>query len=60
MEAMGVREGIRATAEIQALGFHQKSSKEYMKRFKEGDVSKVLSERDKPFGDYRETDSKEM
>ena len=60
MEAMGVREVIRATAEIQALGFHQKSSKEYMKRFKEGDVSKVLSERDKPFGDYRETDSKEM
>ena len=59
MEAMGVREGIRATAEIQALGFHQKSSKEYMKRFKEGDVSKVLSERDKPFGDYREKDEKE-
>ena len=56
MEAMGVREGIRATAEIQALGFHQKSSKEYMKLFKEGDVSKVLSDRDKPFGDYREKD----
>ena len=58
MEAMGVREGIRATAEIQALGFHQKSSKEYMKRFKDEGVSKTLSDRDKPFGDYREKDSK--
>ena len=58
MEAMGVREGIRATAEIQALGFHQKSSKEYMKRFKDEGVSKTLSGRDRPFGDYREKDSK--
>ena len=58
MEAMGVREGIRATAEIQALGFHQKSSKEYMKRFKDEGVSKTLSDRDRPFGDYREKDSK--
>ena len=58
MEVMGVREGIRATAEIQALGFHQKSSKEYMKRFKDEGVSKTLSDRDKPFGDYREKDSK--
>ena len=30
MEAMGIRTGMRATAEIQAMGFHQRSSREYM------------------------------
>ena len=57
MEVMGVRDGIRATAEIQALGFHQRSSKEYMRRFKDEGVSKTLSDRDRPFGDYREKSS---
>ncbi|HAQ04782.1 MAG TPA: enoyl-CoA hydratase, partial [Acidimicrobiaceae bacterium] len=57
MEAMGVRDGIRATAEIQALGFHQESSKEYMKRFKNEGVAKTLSDRDRPFEDYREKKS---
>jgi len=54
MEAMGIRNGIRATAEIQAMGFHQKSSREYMKSFREKGVAKALSERDAQFGDYRE------
>ena len=30
MEAAGIRNGIRSTADIQALGFHQRSSKEYL------------------------------
>ena len=54
MEAAGIRNGIRATADIQALGFHQSSSKEYMGRFGEQDLKESLSERDKNFGDYRE------
>ena len=56
MEAMGIRTGIRATAEIQALGFHQKSSAEYMSSFRERGVTAALSERDRAFGDYRESD----
>jgi len=54
MEASGIRSGMRATAEIQAMGFHQKSSKEYMAGFAEG-VTKALSKRDEKFGDYRES-----
>jgi enoyl-CoA hydratase len=56
MEAMGIRTGIRATAEIQALGFHQKSSAEYMRSFRERGVTAALSERDAAFGDYREAE----
>jgi enoyl-CoA hydratase/carnithine racemase len=54
MEAMGIRTGIRATAEIQAMGFHQPSSKEYMGSFRTKGVKEALSDRDKAFGDYRE------
>ncbi|MEY2995695.1 MAG: hypothetical protein RLZ86_94 [Actinomycetota bacterium] len=55
MEVMGIRAGIRATAEIQALGFHQRSSKEYMSSFATKGVTAALSERDASFGDYRES-----
>ena len=54
MEAMGIRTGIRATAEIQALGFHQPASREYMASFADKGVTEALSERDRAFGDYRE------
>lgn len=57
MEAMGIRAGIRATAEIQALGFHQRSSKDYMSSFATKGVTAALSERDAEFGDYRESGS---
>jgi enoyl-CoA hydratase len=57
MEAAGIRDGLRATAELNALGFHQRSSKEYMRSFKEKGVKANLSERDRAFGDYREGDS---
>ncbi len=55
MEAQGMRAGIRATADIQALGFHQRSSKEYMATLGQRDLKESLSERDQKFGDYRET-----
>jgi enoyl-CoA hydratase len=54
MEAAGIRTGIRATAEIQAMGFHQPSSQDYMRSFREKKVSEALSDRDRAFGDYRE------
>jgi len=54
MEAMGIRDGIRATADIQAMGFHQASSKAYMRSFAEKGVREALSDRDRDFGDYRE------
>lgn len=54
MEAMGIRTGMRATADIQAMGFHQRSSREYMRSFAEKGVTAALSERDRAFGDYRE------
>jgi enoyl-CoA hydratase len=55
MEAMGIRTGMRATAEIQALGFHQRSSREFMRSFREKGVTAALSDRDRAFGDYRES-----
>lgn len=55
MEAQGIRNGIRATADIQALGFHQPPSMEYLQSFAKIGVSRALSERDAKFADYRES-----
>jgi enoyl-CoA hydratase len=52
MEVMGIRDGMKATAELNALGFHQRASKEYFARLASG-VTAALSERDGVFGDYR-------
>jgi enoyl-CoA hydratase len=52
MDAMGLRAGLRATAELNALGFHQRSSKEYFRQLAEG-VTKALDARDSAFEDYR-------
>jgi enoyl-CoA hydratase len=52
MDAMGMRDGMRATADINALGFHQRSSREYFAKFAQG-VTKALDARDSGFGDYR-------
>jgi enoyl-CoA hydratase len=52
MEAMGMRNGMRATADINAIGFHQQSSIEYHRRFASG-VTEALTARDEAFGDYR-------
>ena len=53
MEAAGIRDGLRATAELNALGFHQRSSKAFMRTLREGSVKDALTTRDNPFGDYR-------
>ena len=52
MEIMGMRAAIRAGTEIQALGFHQRSSREYMKTLTTG-LKQAFDARDRPFGDYR-------
>jgi len=57
MEAMGLRAAIRAGTELQALAFTTEASRDYRAQFKRdgGSVRDLLSQRDKPFGDYRET-----
>jgi enoyl-CoA hydratase len=52
MDAMGMRDGMRATADINAIGFHQRSSREYFAKFAQG-VTVALDARDSGFGDYR-------
>jgi enoyl-CoA hydratase len=59
MEAMGIRAGIRAGADIQALGFHQPASREYLKTFASKGVRAALSDRDRQFGDYREASARD-
>ncbi len=53
MEAAGMRAGLRATADIQALGFHQASSRRYMSALRDRPLRESLDERDAPFSDYR-------
>ena len=53
METMGMRTALRAGTEIQALGFHQRSAKEYFKVLAGGSLTKALDARDEKFGDYR-------
>jgi enoyl-CoA hydratase len=55
MEADGIRTGIRATAELNALGVHQRSSKNFLAKMRDTGVRAGLSARDAAFGDYRET-----
>jgi enoyl-CoA hydratase len=52
MEIMGMRAALRAGTEIQALGFHQRSSREYLAELGKG-LTKALDKRDRGFGDYR-------
>jgi enoyl-CoA hydratase len=52
MDIMGLRAAIRAGTELQALGFHQRSSREYLKELAKG-VTAALDARDGKFGDYR-------
>jgi enoyl-CoA hydratase len=58
MEAMGMRDGLRATADLNALGFHQRSSREYFADLA-GGVTPALTKRDAAFGDYRTTTEEE-
>jgi enoyl-CoA hydratase len=52
MEAMGMRAGLRAGTELQALGQTTEASREYMARMRES-VREALQVRDEPFVDYR-------
>jgi enoyl-CoA hydratase len=52
MEIMGMRAAIRAGTEIQALGFHQRSSEEYREELSQG-LTRAFDLRDSKFGDYR-------
>ena len=58
MEIMGLRAAVRAGTELQALAFQTEASRDYMGRFRRdgASVSRLLSERDAAFGDYRERD----
>ncbi len=55
MDHMGMRAGIRAGTEIQALAFHTQSTRAHFKELAAG-LTDALSKRDGKFGDYR-TDS---
>ncbi len=56
MDIMGIRAGIRAGTDVHALGWHQQSSKDYMRQLREGPrVKEALKARDSKFGDYGET-----
>ena len=52
MEAMGMRTGIRAGTEMQALAMHSKSTQEHLKELSSG-LKEALTKRDEEFGDYR-------
>ncbi|MGI9589969.1 MAG: enoyl-CoA hydratase-related protein [Myxococcota bacterium] len=52
MDVMGMRAALRAGTEIQALGFRQRASREYLKSLARG-VTQALDRRDGAFGDYR-------
>ncbi len=52
LDAMGMRNGVRATTELNALGLHQRSSLEYMPKLRSEGVKRAIEARDAPFGDY--------
>jgi enoyl-CoA hydratase len=52
MEVMGARAAIRAGTDVQALAFHQRSARDYLKQLTKG-VTAALDQRDSTFGDYR-------
>jgi enoyl-CoA hydratase len=56
MEIMGMRAALRAGTQVQALGFHQRSSREYFQTLMKKPLTEALSDRDRQFGDYREKD----
>lgn len=57
MEIMGARTAIRYGSEILALGLHQRSSREYLTRMVTGKLGDALAERDRPFGDYGQSEA---
>jgi enoyl-CoA hydratase len=58
MEAMGMRAGLRAGADLHALGWHTPASKAYMAELRAEGVTRALNRRDEAFGDYRASEPK--
>jgi len=59
MEAMGIRDGIRAGTELCALGTHTQTMANFVASIKENGLTGALDRRDSKFGDYRTTDRTE-
>ncbi|MCU1391736.1 MAG: enoyl-CoA hydratase [Ilumatobacteraceae bacterium] len=55
MEAMGIRNGIRAGTELCALGTHTQSMANFVGSIKANGLTGALDRRDSQFGDYRTT-----
>ncbi|MGV3759295.1 MAG: enoyl-CoA hydratase-related protein [Actinomycetota bacterium] len=55
MDHMGLRQSIRAGTDLCALGIHQESFQVFIEKMRTQGLTKALSERDEPFGDYRTT-----
>ena len=53
MEAMGLRTGLRAGTELQALATYTASAQEFFKKVKDDGLNDALDQRDADFGDYR-------
>ncbi|MEM1432694.1 MAG: enoyl-CoA hydratase-related protein [Pseudomonadota bacterium] len=53
MEAMGIRAGIRAGTELQALATYTQTAQDHFAEIRRG-LTQALSQRDAAFGDYRE------
>ena len=53
MDHMGMRAGIRAGTELCAIGTHTKAMAEFVAAIENKGLTGALSDRDKPFGDYR-------
>ncbi len=57
MEAMGLRDGIRAGTELCALGTHTQAMANFVASIQENGLTGALDRRDRQFGDYRTTGS---
>jgi enoyl-CoA hydratase len=57
MEAMGLRQGIRAGTELCTLGIHQDSFKAFIGKIEKQGLTGALQDRDEKFGDYRTSGS---
>jgi enoyl-CoA hydratase len=57
MEAMGMRTGIRAGTELQALATYSEATRAHLEDLK-ADVTDALTKRDEKFGDYRTADKR--
>ncbi|WP_436793305.1 enoyl-CoA hydratase-related protein [Actinospongicola halichondriae] len=53
MDTMGLRTSIRNGTDICALGIHQPTFVDFIDGMRSEGLTKALSERDEPFGDYR-------